>query len=317
MIDDHWISSSAAEEVTVDAEPPRPDASEIGVATESHDVDDIAHVVCFYVLGDPQVGYAHQERRMRRKVAQIRRSVRVSERRMKTICLIPGDLTHHGTATGNFWTRLLCMCAPVREARGETVPKQNQLACFRKECLDPLRSCCGNVYMCIGNHDTLNTYWTGKKEVPDFVRAQHGGNLVYANEDDSSVLVISLSEYPTRENVQWMEKELSDPLYARKPFVVFFHYNLEGPYSDWWGEADKAMLGSVLRPRADRCAFIAVGHHHFSDSTGMWNGIHVVNGSGDNAVKVDVTLTKNNNNNNENEILDVQTTLLHDDIKSV
>jgi len=49
----------------------------------------------------------------------------------------------------------------------------------------------------------------------------------------------------------------------------------------------------------------------------MWNGIHVVNGSGDNAVKVDVTLTKNNNNNNENEILDVQTTLLHDDIKSV
>lgn len=236
----------------------------------------------FFVVGDPQVGHDEQEARMDVKLQQIKNH---ADPEGRDICIIPGDLTQHGTGpVNNCFVRYFCMCVPYRKARDESVPDRDQLAVFKDSYWKPIRERCKRTYVCIGNHDTLITYWTGKQPVNDFITKQHGGGR-YVDLVDDAIYVVSLGEYPTEDNIAWLERQLASM--RKRPVVLFFHFNLYGPFSDWWSDENKERLSEVLEPIKERVAFIAVGHHH-SSYTGKWKDFNVVNGSGSDVVRVKV-----------------------------
>jgi len=237
----------------------------------------------FYVLGDPQVGLEGQTRRMHDKVRAIRADATSAD-----ACLIPGDLTHHGVGpVGNPFYRFLRICACCR-GEGE-VPDEDQLARFRAECLEPLREKCGQVLLCRGNHDTLTSYWMGSDAVTDFLRAYQGGDLVYEREcgQGDNVLVYGLLEYPDAARLAWLRRRLEATRSSKLPVVIFFHFNITGPFSNWWKDEEKEAFKAVLDAHRERIAFLAVGHWHVS-MVNQWDGHTVVAGSGDHAIVVDV-----------------------------
>lgn len=231
----------------------------------------------FIVLGDPQIGNAAQEERTASKVSRILEEIREDD-----VVIVPGDLTDKGVGPGaNPLYRYLAFCACAREEGA--VPSRNQLRAFRRTVMDPLSERCKDVLVCIGNHDEYTQTWWGHQYPAAYVADRHGGP-VYV-ETCNGVQVLCLSKYPSRANTEWMAAKLAS---TRGPFCVFFHFNTEGPYSDWWSEADKRRFAQTLREHGDRCAFIAEGHVHRSYADGRWEGFRVVNGSGDAAVVVDV-----------------------------
>lgn len=235
----------------------------------------------FFVISDPQIGNESQERSM-----NIKRENVIKMASKDDVVIIPGDLTHNGTSdVNNPFIRYLCMCFCVREARGEKVKHlKNQLKELKELHVNPLKQACKDVLMCIGNHDSLIQWWTGFNPVHNYVKKEHG-SLVYAKEING-IIVYSLSEWPTKKNVEWLSRQLDS---HSKPFIVFFHYNLQGPYSDWWKNKEKDRLAKVLEPHKGRNVFIAEGHFH-SSYVKRWNGFMEINGAGDQAICVDVTL---------------------------
>lgn len=234
----------------------------------------------FYVIGDPQIGHATQEERMAKKTADL---VRLDDR--DGVVIIPGDLTNKGFGSMDPFTKYLCMCFCVRRARGEIKggKNKNELAEFHEKYVVPLENASRAVLTCIGNHDSLTQWWTGHNPAYGYVKDRHGG-LVYEREIDG-IVVYSLSEWPKKRTVDWLASKLAT---HTKPFVLFFHYNLEGAYSDWWKPSEKEYLYEIaIRPHKNRIAFIAEGHYHAS-YVKKWRGVTVVNGGGNSVIKVRV-----------------------------
>jgi len=244
----------------------------------------------FYVISDPQIGHDRQEVRAAKKTADV---LALDDK--DGVIIIPGDLTHYGLGSMDPFTKYLCMCFCIRKARNESLGDKDELRELDREHVAPLSKASKDVLMCVGNHDSLTQWWTGHNPAYGYVKDRFGG-LVYEreifgngpvgnDEDGDSIMVYSLSEWPKKKTVDWLAAKLVRHF---KPFVLFFHYNLEGPFSDWWKPEEKEYLYEVgIRPHKDRLAFIAEGHHH-SSYVKEWKGITVVNGGGDNAIRVSV-----------------------------
>jgi len=130
--------------------------------------------------------------------------------------------------------------------------------------------------------------------------------------------VYCLEVYPRGKILDWLKKDLQkrrEEIETRAtprpvPVVMFFHFNLHGPYSDWWTEEQKEDFYKIIEPHKDRIAFLAVGHLH-STYTATWKGIPQVNGSGTNLVKVDVSVNGNRTKETEKENeMKVDTTII-------
>jgi len=246
----------------------------------------VSHKQRFFIISDPQIGNTAQEVSMKKKMEKI---LKVSQGNETLI--IPGDLTDHGVANvKNPLINFLCMCTPFRKSKGEDITQyKNELKILNNEYIRPLEIACKNTLMCVGNHDSQTQWWIGHNPVFSYVRKKHG-DLVYVKKIDG-IMVYCLSEYPTIKNVEWMEKHLRK---HSMPFIVFFHYNLEGPFSDWWSDKEKLYLVSVIQKNKKRFAFIANGHWHVSQAR-FERDILCVNGAGSSPVQVDVELDKNGN----------------------
>ena len=241
----------------------------------------------FYVLSDPQVGHEQQEKRM-----HIKRDILLKEGTKKDVLIVPGDITQYGIGNmNNPFTKYLCMCICIRRQRGESVDKwSNELPRFKETFMKPVEEKLGNTLLCIGNHDSLTQWWIGHNPVYEYVRNRHGG-LNYKKEIDG-IVIFSLSEYPNAHAVKWLKTQLEKE-HKTEPFIVFFHFNLEGPYSDWWTSAEKDAFYKVVEPYLERLAFVGVGHVHWSNISN-WRGIKVVNGAGDALIRVKVTRSVDN-----------------------
>jgi cytolysin (calcineurin-like family phosphatase) len=121
------------------------------------------------------------------------------------------------------------------------------------------------VFEATGNHDRRR----GRHAVLDGVRSRHR-SLTYSW-DWQGVHFASLDRYPTAANRRWLANDLAR-LRPRQPVVLFFHYNLEGPYSRYFKPAERAAFRDVVAPH--NVVAIFHGHYH-PEQRYVWNGIDV------------------------------------------
>lgn len=240
-------------------------------------------MVRFFICGDPQIGLHAQEELTRMKIPRMRDNVLSND---LNICIIPGDLTDNGVGPGCVMCppifRMFCMGkSPFTGAACNTslAGADDELSRFKHDVLYPLETICDDVFICDGNHDRGHFKMT---PVPDFIKSRHG-SLCYSYVRDD-ILIICLSEYPRKDRLEYLDTMLRS---TTNYVVIFFHYNLYGPFSEFWSDEEKTNFYNAVIGYKDRLLFIATGHVHAS-YVDNWKGLLVVNGSGLEVVCIDV-----------------------------
>jgi len=120
------------------------------------------------------------------------------------------------------------------------------------------------VFEAIGNHDV-----TSESPIKQRVNRRHGA-IDYAWDWDD-LRMICLDMYPDPTTLAWLEQEL-DRLGPDRPIIPFFHYAIEGPYSESWTQDEKAAFGGSLA--GHNILAIFHGHYHRYGQY-VWRGMPV------------------------------------------
>ena len=124
------------------------------------------------------------------------------------------------------------------------------------------------VLECTGNHDRR---LFGGGGVPKVVAKRHGG--VCYRKSFGDLQVISVDTCPGDENLGWLKKELRK-VGTNLPVILFFHYNIDGPFSQFWSLSEKQKF-------ARACAnynIIGIFHGHYHPpQMGKFNNMNVFN----------------------------------------
>lgn len=124
------------------------------------------------------------------------------------------------------------------------------------------------VYACIGNHDRALKVYT---PVASALRKRHGG-LTYSWDVDD-VHFVCLGEYPSEANTRWLREDLAD-VGRQVPIVIFFHYSVLGPFSQWWDAPEKKLFARTI----EGFNVVAIFHGHYHGSGHYrWAGVDVFN----------------------------------------
>jgi predicted phosphodiesterase len=124
------------------------------------------------------------------------------------------------------------------------------------------------VYLLTGNHDrTLGIITPVLQAVED-----HHGSLLYGWTWDG-VAMLSLDDYPRAGTRDWLARQL-ERIGRDTPVVLFMHYSIEGPYSDWWRDRDKEAFAETIA--GYNVVVIFHGHYHHSLKY-RWSGVPVIN----------------------------------------
>ena len=124
------------------------------------------------------------------------------------------------------------------------------------------------VYEGTGNHD---------RDVPLFrpvlagVSRRHGG-LTYSW-DWGDLHLANLDQYPSAANLRWLRRDLAK-VGRRHPVVIYFHFSILGPFSDWWTDREKEAFARTI----DGYNVVAIFHGHYHGSQHYrWRGYDVYN----------------------------------------
>jgi 3',5'-cyclic AMP phosphodiesterase CpdA len=105
----------------------------------------------------------------------------------------------------------------------------------------------------LGNHDFM-----GDSPVVKHIVRRHGGIAYSFDWDDLHVACLGM--YPSADRLRWLEEDLRTVTPGR-PVVLFFHYGIDGPWSQSWESAEeREELARVLS--GHRVAAIFHGHAH-------------------------------------------------------
>jgi hypothetical protein len=117
------------------------------------------------------------------------------------------------------------------------------------------------VFEAIGNHD-LNR----DSPVKERVVRRHGGVDYAWDWDDLRLLCLDM--YPDARTREWLARDLAR-VGPGRPLVLFFHYSIEGYYSDLWEREDKEAFARALGGRNVLAIFHGHEHHvgHY-----VWRG---------------------------------------------
>ncbi len=109
----------------------------------------------------------------------------------------------------------------------------------------------------LGNHDFM-----GDSPVVKHIVRRHGGIAYSFDWDDLHVACLGM--YPSADRIRWLEDDLRKVAPGR-PVVVFFHYGIDGPWSQSWeSQEEREELARVLS--GHRVAAIFHGHAHQAGS---------------------------------------------------
>jgi len=108
------------------------------------------------------------------------------------------------------------------------------------------------VFESIGNHDV-----TSDSPIKERAKERHGG--INYSWDWADLHFVCLDMYPDTATRDWLARDLRR-LDARRPLILFFHYSLEGRYSDFWPAEDKQAFAEALADRNVLAIFH--GHEH-------------------------------------------------------
>jgi predicted phosphodiesterase len=121
------------------------------------------------------------------------------------------------------------------------------------------------VFEALGNHDFMDG-----SPVVRHIERRHG-SLTYSFDWDD-LHVVCLGMYPSAARIRWLREDLRK-VKKDRPLVVFFHYGMEGPYSDSWeSPEERDALAQALKGR--RAAVLLHGHWHMAGHY-RWRGHEV------------------------------------------
>lgn len=187
--------------------------------------------------------------------------------------VVTGDLTDCGyDGSSACWFPSLCMTAGSRE---------DQLGAFLSAVAYPIQLAGKHVYLIPGNHDQYNG--SSIHPVNEFIRRAHGNT--HYKVVRGGVLMLFCDVYPDAGVCAWMENTLIGNVL---PILVFFHYNLQGVYSDWWSDVEKEAFRNVVS--GQRVLGIFVGHLHNS-YVEKWHDYSVYGTAGDTFAVCDVDIS--------------------------
>ena len=170
--------------------------------------------------------------------------------------ICPGDLTDHG------WN-------------GKKIfgwkygGKEDEVSPLITEYIEPI-SKHTNIYLCKGNHDGYVPWPYLYKPVRNLVKRRHG-DILYSfdikskRSDTDKVHFICLDIYPDKKALKFLSKDLAKNHLI--PTVIFFHFNLAGPYSEWWRSDEKTAFYDRIKDH--NIIAILVGHWH-SNYVELW-----------------------------------------------
>ncbi|RPI61349.1 MAG: hypothetical protein EHM48_05785, partial [Planctomycetaceae bacterium] len=129
------------------------------------------------------------------------------------------------------------------------------------------------IYECVGNHDRAAFLPQQKLFIKGFVDGEvskrHGG-LSYSWEWNG-VRFICLSMYPNADNIRWLQDGLAG-VGRETPVVIYFHYSITGPYSEWWSEKEKDAFAKSI----EGYNIVGIFHGHYHNSYAYkWRGFDV------------------------------------------
>ena len=125
------------------------------------------------------------------------------------------------------------------------------------------------VFECAGNHDRQALLF---RPVLDGVKARHGGKLIYSwNWGD--VHLVCLDLYPDAAALRWLRKDLA-AVGRKLPVVIYFHYSILGPFSEWWTDRERQAFAEALQ--GYHVVALFHGHYHASQHY-TWRGYDVYN----------------------------------------
>lgn len=205
-----------------------------------------------YLLGDIHVGAIDKFSAKRLLLDTLKTRLSLNP---NALAILPGDLTENGYGYGMFLRCFPCLCInntkSIDEA-GEFISVHRDLLSVNK-----------NVYMCIGNHDQ-GTDWFSYP-IADYInlvhRANENGCYSFVH---GGIYFICLGKYPGTFELAYFNMVHSINVADKNlPYVVFHHYNYEGPYSDFWTPAEKADAYMCYDNKNILC--ILHGHIHLTE----------------------------------------------------
>lgn len=191
-----------------------------------------------------------------------------------------GDLTDMG------WDGRRFLCWAYGGAEDQVTPLRRWV--------EGLEADVAPVFLASGNHDQYVPWPYRHKGVRDFIESRHGG-LHYnweiivrlagsdseadGNADDGQNEIryrgVCLDVYPDKAGRDYLANIIQR--HPNDRYIIYFHYNLEGSYSDWWSEDEKQKFADVIA--GHDIALIVCGHYHIN-SLKKWRGYNVAMGAG-------------------------------------
>ena len=178
--------------------------------------------------------------------------------------ICPGDLTNNG------WNGKHILCWYYGG-------KEDQLTPLKKQYVDILSQKLP-VYLCGGNHDYYVPWPYITHPVINYIKERHGAK--YYSFDIQTLHFICLDRYPDKYGIKFLQKDLEK--YKDRDIIIIFHYNLIGPYSNWWKENEKEIFYNTIKNH--NIIALIVGHWHTS-RVDEWKGYKVIYGAGSKIAK--------------------------------
>lgn len=157
--------------------------------------------------------------------------------------------------------------------------KTNQLGKFISDYVEPIEKTNIPLYCCIGNHDTYVPRPYLHHGVNEYIENKYG-SLYYSFdlgslETNDQLHFVCLSVYPDDDGISFLKKDLKN--YPQKKRIIYFHYNLEGPFSNFWSKKDKQRFFKVIEPFRSTIVALLVGHYHIhDDDRDGWENFRIV-----------------------------------------
>lgn len=217
------------------------------------------------------------QRNKKNHIEKILKLIKENPDEIKAV-ICPGDLTEHG------WNGAL-KC--ITKTPDELTP-------LKKEYVKPIEDVGVPVYLCVGNHDNTIPLPTPIDyiylPVYNYVVAKHGSleyDFVIEN-----IHFICMSVYPKKSKMKYLKKKMTEAIDEDKKIIIYFHYNLEGPFSDWFKvdlKKDYDAFFETIKPYRDHILALIVGHLHltYDSEHKPYNDdfkFRVISGAGYNAI---------------------------------
>lgn len=123
-------------------------------------------------------------------------------------------------------------------------------------------------------------YWP-KGTIQRHIIDNGGNSKFYYDKIINNVHFICLGLYPGSEEMIFLKKVFKNDMKT----VIFFHYNITGPFSEWFPEEDKTNFFNYIRTFSN-IQYICVGHQHNS-YINTYENKKIISGAGSSSIIFD------------------------------